>query len=185
MTRFQIKSFSALTVVLITGIIFGLFTLSVFASPTVVEVNSISDTGQRLFYDVIGHHSDSSDDISVHLLDPDTTSKALDPLSISGDERISRDDSEYLDTRTLIKLHGIFMVVAWMGTTTIGVIIARWVLINDPSVVQTSVQSRVDYLQVLQAHLDQATILWHPGLVLRKFTIQSRRSALPIFNYLN
>lgn len=36
-----------------------------------------------------------------------------------------REDLEYLDVRTLIKLHGIFMVIAWMGTTTIGVIIAR------------------------------------------------------------
>lgn len=34
-------------------------------------------------------------------------------------------ESDLLDQTTLIKLHGTFMVVAWMGTTAIGVLIAR------------------------------------------------------------
>lgn len=36
-----------------------------------------------------------------------------------------RAESDLLDQRTLIKLHGAFMVLAWMGTTAIGVLIAR------------------------------------------------------------
>lgn len=47
---------------------------------------------------------------------------------LDGDERDTGDDKmdgDLLDQRTLIKLHGAFMVFAWMGTTTIGVLIAR------------------------------------------------------------
>lgn len=38
---------------------------------------------------------------------------------------VTANDMDVLDKRTLIKLHGTFMVIAWMGTTTIGVLIAR------------------------------------------------------------
>lgn len=37
-------------------------------------------------------------------------------------------EQDLLDAKTLIKLHGAFMVVAWMGTTVIGVLIARYII---------------------------------------------------------
>lgn len=69
-----------------------------------------SGTEQRHFYQIAD--TSESDELDIILLK-------------SGGEEENRIDPDQLDTRTLIKLHGIFMVVAWMGTTTMGVLIAR------------------------------------------------------------
>lgn len=86
------------------------------------EVNVGTD--QRLAYQIPDSANVNSKDLLIHLLD------SLDDGHEEGVVvyeyvEVKRAEIELLDKRTLIKLHGTFMVVAWMGTTTIGVLIAR------------------------------------------------------------
>lgn len=85
------------------------------------EVNV--NTDQRSVYQIPDNGNVNSKELLIHLLD-----------SLEDGHRegvvyeyveVKRAEIELLDKRTLIKLHGTFMVVAWMGTTTIGVLIAR------------------------------------------------------------
>ena len=64
-------------------------------------------------------HSDTGQDVMIPRESASGESKAMDEVIVTAN------DMDVLDKRTLIKLHGAFMVVAWMGTTTIGVLIAR------------------------------------------------------------
>lgn len=98
---------------LVQLILLGTHSLSVSASD--------SDQEQRLKYQLI--YSDSESDQR----DPPG-----DVVLLLLDSEVQESDKDlHLDQRTLIKLHGVFMVIAWMGTTTIGVLIARLLCIVD------------------------------------------------------
>lgn len=87
------------------------FTLLVNDSLSVSASNSYQK--QEPKYQLIDSESDPRDP-------PD------DVILLLLDSAIQTSDQDlHLDQRTLIKLHGVFMVIAWMGTTTIGVLIAR------------------------------------------------------------
>lgn len=71
---------------------------------------------------VVDSDQNDSELVELHLLGE----HKLEP--VAANERDTADDKmdgDLLDQRTLIKLHGAFMVFAWLGTTTIGVLIAR------------------------------------------------------------
>lgn len=153
-------------------LVLGLFLL---AHATAETIDGPRDTNRRLFYLV----SDSaSADVGVggseiHLLDSEPVIEGQ-WLAIE-EEVVKRLETDILDKRTLIKLHGTFMVVAWMGTTTIGVLIARSYIValcgsSDWKRLHCC-RSIIISLQVLQTHLDQATALWHTSVVLCKFTL--------------
>lgn len=165
------------TIVIITHqwtlfLVLGLFLL---AHATAETIDGPRDTDRRLFYLV----SDSaSADVGVegseiHLLDSEPVIEGQ-WLEVE-EEVVKRLETDILDKRTLIKLHGTFMVVAWMGTTTIGVLIARSYIValcgsSDWKRLHCC-RSIIISLQVLQTHLDQETALWHTSMVLCKFTL--------------
>lgn len=63
----------------------------------------------------------------------------LKPESDQQDDASSTDidiDLDLPDGATLIKLHGTFMVIAWLGTTSMGILISRWADISH--VIDTS-----------------------------------------------
>lgn len=91
----------------------------------VVSIEALSaNEPTRYFYQLLDKSKSDRSDVMI-------SSEVF--INVANDQSLNpgleleenRKELEILDERTLIKLHGAFMVFAWMGTTTIGVIIAR------------------------------------------------------------
>lgn len=93
--------------------------IGLLASLTICHCDESDQT--KSFYAAIGLKPDN-EVVDIVLLEDDDSVEAADTPAIV---LIDDADLDLLDHRTLIKLHGSFMVIAWMGTTTVGVLIAR------------------------------------------------------------